>query len=266
MLLTPLIENFYPDPSSRPKYIEVLIRILAADESSQVHSYISFLLDSKPVTSGPPEEFEAHSKRFAIFSKPPRFTSSQTDSDIQSLKERLDDIMINGDGKREYEHNSPQSQPIDTPKDPNTFNPEPNPASAPSKTSPPIRPRLIHGNSAETTHSGTSRGGDSQASPATNETESPQGQTRAVWATRINRTLMSEPPYTIELSTLSDPIQSTNIPLLTPPGLERRISIDAISNHSDSSDSSGHSRVDTVPRRAALHRISSDPSVSVASG
>lgn len=245
-----------------------------------MHSYISFLLDSKPITSGPPEEFDAYSKRFAIFSKPPRVPTPPQDLEVQSLNEKLDDVMIirDGDGEQEYGPDNAPSQCIDAlkgPKDTSSSNLQESQASTKPKF-PPQRPALIHGNSNETSYSGTSRGGDSQASPATYETEQPKSHNRGTRGSasrvNVNLTLMNDSSYSIELAAISEAAQmtnaniGTNITLLTPPGLQRRISIDAISNHSDSSDSSGHGRVDSVPRRAALHRISSDPGVSVASG
>jgi len=135
---------------------------------------------------------------------------------------------------------------------------------SPVSATPPAlsRPQLVNIDSSETGLSGTSRGEESQGSPRS-DGESPK--TRSSHMRRsIVMTLSDLPLGGGDLT--PEGVQSVTITLTPSPGSERRISFDAISNHSDSSDSSG--RMDPIPlvRRASLHRISSDPSVSVASG
>ena len=269
--LSPVIERLYPKRRRRWKLMATLLGLLGADDAPQVRSFVSFLIDSGDLST--PQGSSYNESGFAIFSKPPRTTNQRSAGEAPSIDNQIDDIVAAVAEKMDLDQPvSPvSSNVVVTPSEPSgeTSSSTQGPfvvPSSPSSTSHifQLRPPLVNVDSTETTGSGTSRGEESQ-SPRPNEGDSPRHRTGK--SRRKNLMTLSDLPQGIEL-TEAYQAGLLNTARLTPsPGSERRISFDALSSHSDGSDSSS-GRMDAIPiaRRRSLHRISSDPSVSVASG
>ncbi|PVG03265.1 ARM repeat-containing protein [Serendipita vermifera] len=263
-LVANICERFYPSRRTRSRYITELVKCLMKDEYPQVQAYVSFLVRDEAL-SPIPDSPDTTQRMFAVFSKPPRVVARsppsptgdrQIDDLITGVTERMDlnpvdsttnppDITVTSE--------APQSAPV-TSNETNT-----------TSTNPPevaVRPQLLTADSTESAGSGTSRGEESQRSVRNPGDESPR--TRPIRPRRNNNFIsLSDLSYSVDMSPEGMQSSATTTPS---PGSERRISFDTISNHSDSSDSSG--RHDPIPlvRRSSLHRMPSDPVVSVASG
>jgi hypothetical protein len=233
------------------------------DEFPQVQAFVSFLVDQEPL-SPLLDSPDTTQRMFAVFSKPPRVAVSKRIS--QTGDRQIDDLITGVTERMDL-----------NPTDSTTTNPDITVTSEAQQTtslalnetnttstSPPevtTRPQLLTADSTESAASGTSRGEESQKSIRNPGDESPRSL--PIRSRRNNAFIsLGDISYSVDMS---DSMQSSTT--TTPsPGSERRISFDTISNHSDSSDSSG--RHDPIPlvRRSSLHRMSSDPVVSVASG
>ncbi|CCA68164.1 hypothetical protein PIIN_02030 [Serendipita indica DSM 11827] len=246
-LLAKTCELFYPDGENRPRYLQDGVDHLSNDESSQVRSYVEFL-SSETVVTPPAVDNVNPARAFAIFSKPPRVTTHHADQDLESAVQDLTSAaeMMDIEEIREPARSAEMIPPqiIEPPQ-------------LEAVSSYPTRPVLVNADSSETVTSGSSRGDESQPSPIKREPEVPRGQSR-----RNVHMSLGELPVFVDYAL--DPRQAGSQAASTPsPGSERRVSFDAMSTHSDGSDSSG--RLESVPlgRRVSMHRIPSDPTVSV---
>jgi len=258
------LERFYPTRFKRPRYLESLLRLLTNDENAQVRSFVSYLLDESAIATGSVSDPSLINERgFAVFSKPPRIIVRTPSPEMPNGEIPVDEVTTAMEETSNITQEFPQRRGDKDSNEATAGTSEyvkVTTSLSPVSAIPPTmsRPQLVNIDSSETGLSGTSRGEESQASPG----ESPK--TRSSRMRRgIVMTLSDLPLGGGDLT--PEGLQSVTITLTPSPGSERRISFDAISNHSDSSDSSG--RMDPIPlvRRASLHRISSDPSVSVAS-
>jgi hypothetical protein len=239
---------------------------LTNDENAQVRSFVSYLLDETAIATGSVSDPSLVNERgFAVFSKPPRIIVRTDSPEMQNGEIPVEDATTAMEEMLNIAQEFPQRRGDKDSNEATVGTSEyvkVTTSLSPVSAIPPAlsRPQLVNIDSSETGLSGTSRGEESQGSPRS-DGESPK--TRSSHLRRsIVMTLSDLPLSGGELT----PEGLVTITLTPSPGSERRISFDAISNHSDSSDSSG--RMDPIPlvRRASLHRISSDPSVSVASG
>jgi hypothetical protein len=250
--------------------MKTLLRSLANDEAPQVRAFVSFL-QGKDVTT--PQGSSFNESGFAIFSKPPRTTNQPLNEDLpRSMDNQIDDIAAAVAEKMDLDHVRWFVPSIVT-NSSSDFSGEY--SSAPtgklvSPSSTPYAPEsclsLANTDATDTAGSGTSHGEDSQPSPKATDGESPRqrpGKSR-----RNHNMTLGDLPQGIEVTEAYQAAGLLTATRQTPsPGSERRISFDGSGNHSDGSDSSS-GRIDPmqIPRRATLHRISSDPAVSVASG
>lgn len=242
------IERLYPKRRRRWKLMTTLLGLLGTDEEPQVRSFVSFLMDNTDLST--PQGSSYNESGFAIFSKPPRSTDHRPIDKKPSIENQIDAITAAVADKMDLDQPK-LSVPTVTTSEP--------PGDTSSSTQ---GPTVVPSSPSKTVGSGTSRGEESQASPRPNEDDSPRQ--RSGKSRRKNLMTLSDLPQGIEL-TEAYQAGLLNAARLTPsPGSERRISFDALSSHSDGSDSSG--RMDTIPlpRRRSLHRMPSD--VSVASG
>lgn len=266
--LTGVPERFYPTRTKRPRYLESLLRLLTNDENPQVRTYVSYLLDEAAIASGSVREPSPTNERgFAIFSKPPRILVPAEELDARA-NDQIEHLAITVENTMDLrrENRSRQSE-VSGNGGATTSSSEyvkVTPLLSPVSATPPTlsRPQLVSIDSSETGLSGTSRGEDSESSPRATEGGSPK--MRSSRPRRSNVMTFNDLSSSGEL-TPDAGFQSVTITLTPSPGSERRVSFDALSSHSDGSDSSG--RMDAIPvRRRSVHRISSDSTVSVASG
>jgi hypothetical protein len=271
-LLTMTTERLYPRNARRWKLMKKLLRLLANDEATQVRAFVSFLLD-KDITT--PQGSSFNESGFAIFSKPPRTTNQPLNDVPSSIDNQIDDIAAGVAEKMDLDHMR-WSVPSIVTNSSSDLSGEYSPAAqgqtgtlVPSSSMPyasKSRPSLTNSNSIDTAGSGTIHSEDSQLGPRATEGESPRH--RSGKSRRNPNMTLSDLPQGIELTEAYQAAGLLTATRSTPsPGSERRISFDGSGNHSDGSDSSS-GRIDSmqIPRRATLHRISSDPAVSVASG
>jgi len=266
-LLTITTERLYPRNARRWKLMKKLLRLLANDEATQVRQFVSFLLDKDATT---PQGSSFNESGFAIFSKPPRTTNQPLNDVSNNIDNQIDDIAAGVAEKMDLDHVRWSVPSIVTNSSSDLsgeYSPIAQEQAVPSSSTPyasESRPSVANTNSIDTAGSGTGHSEDSQLGLKATEGDSPR-----------HRSGKSRRNYNMTLGDLPQPIELTEAyqaGLLTAtrstpsPGSERRISFDGSGNHSDGSDSSG--RIDSmqIPRRATLHRISSDPAVSVASG
>jgi hypothetical protein len=270
-LLTMATERLYPRNARRWKLMKKLLRLLANDEATQVRAFVSFLLDKDATT---PQGSSFNESGFAIFSKPPRTTNQPLNDVPSNIDNQIDDIAAGVAEKMDLDHVRWSVPSIVT--NSSDLSGEYSPTTqgqtgilVPSSSTPyasESRPSLTNPKSTDTAGGGTSHSEDSQLSPKANGGESPRH--RSGKSRRNPNMTLGDLPQGIELTEAYQAAGLLTATRSTPsPGSERRISFDGSGNHSDGSDSSS-GRIDSmqIPRRATLHRISSDPAVSVASG